>query len=234
MRPFCRSLRVVVALMAVLVWVAVLVAESRPSEGASIVSDALTIDIHDPTRLDRKLHRDQRQLEARVRAAQRRDREEVRQELAATLTHRSATSRETARRAVAERKIADLVPVQYRDLVIDMADRFNLDPRIIAAVGSVESQWYARALGTHGDSGLMQILPSTAQWIAGRLGWESYDLYDPQTNMTMGAWYLYVLHKQYGDWNQALAAYNGGPRAAPQGAAHPYTKLVMRVYHRGL
>lgn len=220
--------------MGVLFWLAVLVAGPRQLEGAPIVSDALTIDIHDPSRLDKKLHRDQRQLEAQARAAYRSEREEVRQEVAARLTHRSTTSMANARRSVAERRIADLVPVQYRDLVIDVAGQFGLDPRILAAVGSVESQWYARALGTHGDSGLMQILPGTAQWIAGRLGWESYDIYDPQTNMTMGAWYLYVLHRQYGSWDQALAAYNGGPRAAPVGGGHPYTQLVMRVYNRGI
>lgn len=234
LRPFCRSLRVLVALMVMLTWLAVLAAGPKHVSGAPIVSDALTIDLRDPTRQERKQQRDQRQLEAQERAALRRDQEEWRQDLAASLAHRNATSWATARRTVADRKIANLVPVHYRDLVLDVAEQFGLDPRILAAVGSVESQWYARALGTHGDSGLMQILPGTAEWIAGKLGWERYDIYDPQTNMTMGAWYLYVLHKQYGDWGQALAAYNGGPRAAPRGATHPYTRLVMRVYQQGL
>ncbi len=64
------------------------------------------------------------------------------------------------------------------------------------------------------------------------MGLEEYDLYDPVTNLNMGAWYLHVLYLEYGDWTRALAAYNGGPLAAPKAADHPYPPLVMRVYHR--
>ncbi len=126
--------------------------------------------------------------------------------------------------------IDDLVPEVYRDLVRTVADRYQMDARILAAVGTVESQWYSAAVGSHGDSGLMQILPETASWIADRLGFSQYDLRDPLTNLTMGAWYLDVLHTEYGSWEQALAVYNGGPRAAPKGADHPYTVRVLNVY----
>ena len=139
---------------------------------------------------------------------------------------------EVARREAEQRQIADLVPEQYQHLVIDVADRFDLDPRLLAAVGSVESQWYARATGSHGDSGLMQIIPSTANWIAGKMGFETYDIFDPTTNLTMGAWYLRTLYTEYGTWGASLAAYNGGPRAAGAGDAHPYARRVLGAYHR--
>ena len=106
----------------------------------------------------------------------------------------------------------------------------GVDPRLVAAVGHVESRWNPRTVGTHNDTGLMQILPSTAQWIASRLGWSEYDLFDPWTNLHMGIWYLHVLHQEYGTWEKALAAYNGGPRHAHLGAAHPYVGRVMRAY----
>jgi len=128
--------------------------------------------------------------------------------------------------------IEDLVPVAYRDLVLNIADQYQMDPRILAAVGTVESQWYSTAVGSSGDSGLMQILPETARWIASRMRLAQYDLTDPRTNLSMGAWYLDALHDEYGSWELALAVYNGGPRAAARGADHPYTVKVLGVYGR--
>ncbi len=139
------------------------------------------------------------------------------------------------RQADAERRrelarIADLVPPEFRQMVLDLSAQSGVDPRLVAAVGHVESRWNPRTVGSHNDTGLMQILPGTAQWIAGRLGWSEYDLFDPWTNLHMGIWYLHVLHQEYGSWEKALAAYNGGPRHAHLGAAHPYVGRVMRVY----
>jgi len=126
--------------------------------------------------------------------------------------------------------IDDLVPETFRSMLLATADRFGLDPRMVAAVIVVESEWTTKAQGKHNDLGLMQIIPDTARWIAKSLGMVDYDLFDAQTNLTMGTWYLKILFKEYGDWAQALAAYNGGPRAAQFGANHPYTQRVMRVY----
>ncbi|MBP2019475.1 soluble lytic murein transglycosylase-like protein [Symbiobacterium terraclitae] len=127
-------------------------------------------------------------------------------------------------------RIADLVPPEFQQMVLDLSAEHGVDPRLVAAVGAVESRWNPNTVGSHNDTGLMQILPSTAAWIAGRLGWSEYDLFDPWTNLTMGIWYLKVLHREYGSWEKALAAYNGGPRHAHLGAAHPYVGRVMRVY----
>ncbi len=138
--------------------------------------------------------------------------------------------RTTRRQALA--RVADLVPVGYRQFVLDVASRYDLDPRLIAAVGTVESQWYARARGTSGDSGLMQIIPATAAWISRRMGLSDYDLYDPLTNLSMGAWYLQALQREHGSWDRALAAYNGGPKAAVLGSRHPYVRRVRSVYDR--
>lgn len=142
---------------------------------------------------------------------------------------------EQVRRSEAQRRqqldrIADLVPPEYQQMVLDLSAQYGVDPRLVAAVGYVESRWNPRTVGSHNDTGLMQILPSTAAWIAGRLGWSEYDLFDPWTNLTMGIWYLQALHGEYGSWEKALAAYNGGPRHAHLGAEHPYVGRVMRAY----
>ena len=172
--------------------------------------------------------------ERRAQAA-RRTAAQFSREAAEAAADLAAAQRRLMRQADAERRrdldrIADLVPPEYRQMVLDLSAQYGVDPRLVAAVGHVESRWNPRTVGSHNDTGLMQILPSTAEWIAGRLGWTEYDLFDPWTNLHMGIWYLHVLHQEYGSWEKALAAYNGGPRHAHLGEAHPYVGRVMRAY----
>jgi soluble lytic murein transglycosylase-like protein len=174
----------------------------------------------------------QRQQVQLERAEALRQQAEDQREAADLQRHRMEANREAARQRAATERIADLVPEQYQDLVLEVAGRFGVDARLVAAVGTVESRWNPHEYGSHGDSGLMQIIPPTARWIAARLGMQAYDLYDPATNLTMGTWYLSVLYHQYGNWDAALAAYNGGPKAAAVGANYPYTRLVMKVYNQ--
>lgn len=144
--------------------------------------------------------------------------------------HQAQVQSESAVRQERLEGIADLVPESYRQMVLDVAAQYEVDPRLVAAIGRVESRWNPNVVGTHDDTGLMQILPSTAEWIASKMGIEEYDLFDPLTNVTMGTWYLHVLIQEYGSWDQALAAYNGGPRGALLGADHPYVGLIKRFY----
>jgi soluble lytic murein transglycosylase-like protein len=231
MRPLYRLRRVVAALAWVAVWFASLAGMARPVSGAPDPSAVIAaVDPFCSTRLDEAWLVVQQQEVRLDRDETARQQEEERMEAAQLQRRRAEVRREDARRHVVTQRIDDLVPEEYQDLVLDVAAQFGLDPRLVAAVGTVESRWHPRSLGSHGDSGLMQIIPSTASWIAAKLGMEVYDVYDPVTNLTMGAWYLSVLHQEYGDWNKALAAYNGGPRAAAMGADFPYTRLVMKVY----
>ena len=64
-----------------------------------------------------------------------------------------------------------------------------------------------------GATGLMQLMPDTAKWIAGKLGEEYSEdsLTNPETNIKYGTWYLrYLLDKYNGDETSAIAAYNAG------------------------
>lgn len=231
MRAIHRYRGVLAALVGVVVWLSSLageastVAKSTPS--MTFTSDATACE----TNGDGAWLLGRREQARAERTEQLRLAEEARVAHERLRTQQALRQQELERRNAAVRQIADLVPEEYQDLVLRTAAEFDMDPRILAAVGTVESQWYPRAEGAHGDTGLMQILPSTARWIASKLGWENYDLFDPATNMKMGAWYLYVLHREYGNWEMALAAYNGGPRSAHIGAEFPYTKRVLRVYH---
>lgn len=128
-----------------------------------------------------------------------------------------------------EQRLRGLVPEPYKDLVHRTARRHGLDPALLAAVITVESDWDPRALGGWGEIGLMQILPSTARFLARWAKLESYDLYDPATNLELGALYLSRLLHQYGSPAKALAAYNGGPRAVADWQRNSYAQKVLRV-----
>ncbi|MFZ5816170.1 MAG: lytic transglycosylase domain-containing protein [Bacillota bacterium] len=232
MKPAQRLPRFLVALVVLMVWLASPGCGSRSAEGAPVPTAADRAMVYEPQIPEYDLlisRRRQAALERTARLWRWSEQESVHE---ATPAQRKQVHWERVLRREQLTYVADLVPTGYRLLVLDVAGRFEVDPRIVAAVGTVESQWSARALGRHGDSGLMQILPGTAAWIAGRIGLAEYDLYDPLTNLTMGTWYLYVLWAEHGSWDRALAAYNGGPKAVRLGDQHPYVGRVMQVYRR--
>lgn len=230
MRPFGRS-QVAAALVVLVVGLVTLLYEFRPVQGASADLAALAavgIAVH---QVEQEAWASQRQQVLLAQAQQALRWEEQRREEEALVVHRRRLHQEIAYPQVSDPRIDDLVPEEYRSLVLAVAAQFNLDPRLVAAVATVESRWRPTAIGSHQSTGLMQILPSTAAAIAAGMGLEEYDLFDPYTNLAMGAWYLQRLYQAHGGWPQALAAYNGGPSAAPQGLAHPYTKRVLAVYY---
>lgn len=136
-----------------------------------------------------------------------------------------------ARLALAQANaIADLAPEEFRSPVVAAANRFNLDPRILAAIITVETEWNPMAVGLHGEKGLMQILPSTGAFLAREAGMTEYDLADSATNLALGARYIASLLNDYGDLQTALAVYNGGPGAADSAATNLYARKVLRHY----
>lgn len=107
-----------------------------------------------------------------------------------------------------------LYPMPYRSAIEKSAAEYKLDPRLIAAVIKVESNFRPDATSPKDARGLMQILPSTGTWIATQIELPNYTdalLYDPQVNIRLGCWYLSNLLNQFGgNMPVALAAYNGG------------------------
>jgi soluble lytic murein transglycosylase len=114
-----------------------------------------------------------------------------------------------ADKAVREIKL----PLRHDDIIRQQANDKNLDPSLIASVIYVESRF--RDQTSHaGAKGLMQIMPSTADYIARKSGGTQFvqgDLADPQINIAYGSWYLrYLLEHYHGNTILALAAYNAG------------------------
>ncbi len=107
-----------------------------------------------------------------------------------------------------------LYPIDYQQIIVQEAERAQLDPGLVAAVINVESRWQADAVSRKGAKGLMQLMPTTAAWIAEKTGqavFEEEDLFTPETNIRLGVCYLADLLAQFGNNETlALAAYNGG------------------------
>jgi soluble lytic murein transglycosylase len=105
------------------------------------------------------------------------------------------------------------LPLQYDDIIRKQAKAKNLDPALIAAVIYAESRFEPQT-SSAGAKGLMQILPSTATFIAKKSGgkdFEQGDLATPRVNISYGAFYLrYLLNIYDGNEMLALAAYNAG------------------------
>jgi peptidoglycan lytic transglycosylase len=105
------------------------------------------------------------------------------------------------------------LPLRHDDIIRQQAEQKNLDASLIAGVIYVESRF--RDQTSHaGAKGLMQIMPSTADYIARKSGGTEFvqgDLATPQINISYGSWYLrYLLDHYHGNTLLALAAYNAG------------------------
>ena len=103
--------------------------------------------------------------------------------------------------------------LRYTDELKAAADRYGLDRRLVAAVVNTESGFDEKAVSRDGAEGLMQLLPSTAEWIAAMRGLEYEEgcLFDPETNLDYGCWLLrYLLDRYDGSVRYALIAYNAG------------------------
>ena len=105
------------------------------------------------------------------------------------------------------------LPLRHDDVIRQQARDKGLDPALIAAVIYAESRFRSQT-SPAGAEGLMQILPSTAEFIAHRTGGTEFvagDLATPQINIAYGSWYLrYLLDRYGGDRVLAVAAYNAG------------------------
>ena len=115
-------------------------------------------------------------------------------------------------------------PVEYEALIRQYAAENEIPPAYVAAVILAESSYRADAVSQVNAQGLMQILPSTGEWIAGKFG-ETYTegcLFDPETNVKYGCWYLGFLMRRYdGSMRCASAAYHAGQGTVDKWLADP-------------
>jgi soluble lytic murein transglycosylase len=105
------------------------------------------------------------------------------------------------------------LPLSHEQIIREQAAAKHLDPALIAAVIYAETKFDPRTSAA-GAEGLMQILPSTAHFLAhlsGGVRFTTSDLGTPAINVAYGSYYLrYLLDHYDGDEMLALAAYNAG------------------------
>ena len=104
--------------------------------------------------------------------------------------------------------------VRYREQIVREAQQYGLRPAFVAAIILNESSYDPSAVSSVGARGLMQLLPDTGRWVAGKLGIRDYTddlLFDVETNLRLGVWYLDFLSDRYGgDPVLVACAYHAG------------------------
>ena len=120
------------------------------------------------------------------------------------------------RRIAAEAAERARHPLVYENLIQQYSASQQLDPSLVAAVILCESSFDPHAVSRLGARGLMQLMEDTAGWIAHKLGEDTKDysfdrLFDPETNIRFGTWYLGYLSRRYdGDAKKMVCAYHAG------------------------
>ena len=121
----------------------------------------------------------------------------------------------TADRTKQEHDFSLRYPTPFRDELSPIAKQIDLNLAWAYGLIRQESRFIMNASSSVGASGLMQVMPKTAKYVAKKIGMNSYtndQLSDTNTNLTLGSNYLnMVLMDLDGSWVLASAAYNAGP-----------------------
>jgi soluble lytic murein transglycosylase-like protein len=128
---------------------------------------------------------------------------------------------------------------RFPETLVAEAQRSNLDHCMVLAQAEVESEFRHDAVGSAGEIGLFQMLPSTATIIEklvgpfkrpaagkGGTGRDLGDLADPNVSTKFAMAYLRDIMSRKPNVREALTEYNGGPNGR-----HPqYYRMVMGTY----
>ena len=87
------------------------------------------------------------------------------------------------------KRAEDVLPI-----VTVAAARYGISSALILGVIEIESSFRADAVSSVGARGLMQLMPATAEEIAGAIRWGDYDIHDPNFNINAGSAYPRAAH----------------------------------------
>ena len=146
---------------------------------------------------------------------------------AVAVTRDYLQAQEERRRLEAEAAERAQHPLEYAGLITEYALLRDLDPALVSAVILCESSFNPQAESRLGARGLMQLMEDTAGWVAHKLDEDgsgySFDLlYDPETNIRFGTWYLGYLARRFGgDATKIVCAYHAGQGNVDAWLANP-------------
>jgi hypothetical protein len=116
---------------------------------------------------------------------------------------------------------------EFDQIIQQAATEFGVEPALIKAVISVESNGNPEAVSPAGAQGLMQLMPKTAADLG------VTNPFDPVQNIRAGARYLSQLQNRYqGDRQLTLAAYNwgmGNLERKPEALPRETRNYIVRV-----
>jgi len=133
-----------------------------------------------------------------------------------------------------QRQKADMLTrSDFSSYVHQAAAKYDLEPELIKAVITTESNGNHRAVSRKGAIGLMQLMPATANDL------NVINPFNPEENIEGGTRYLKQLLERFnGNLTLALAAYNSGPKTVEKYGAVPpiletrqYVKKVFSLYN---
>lgn len=102
----------------------------------------------------------------------------------------------------------------FKELTTKYSNQAGVDPAWVYGLIRQESRFIISARSHVGASGLMQLMPATAKWVAQKMGMNGYRIDDIDANIQMGTWYLSHVNNTLGDEVLATAGYNAGPGRA--------------------
>lgn len=122
------------------------------------------------------------------------------------------------------------IPFPYLELLRVWTARYDLDLEFMVALMRVESNYDPFAVSHKGATGLMQLMPATAQWLDSTI--TRRDLFRPSVNIALGCRYFrYLLDEFDQDYQLAATAYNLGPGRLSQLIAADYV-FRYHFYYR--
>jgi soluble lytic murein transglycosylase len=128
-------------------------------------------------------------------------------------------------------------PRAFRESTEKAGARWKVDPLFLYALMQKESAYDPWAVSYADAYGLLQLLPKTAAKLAEKNHEptpRAEDLFDPERNISLAAFYLSLLQARFaGQYPLTAAAYNGGPGAVSrwltESGARPFDEFVEQI-----
>ncbi|MEG3900795.1 transglycosylase SLT domain-containing protein [Microcoleus sp. B4-C5] len=107
-----------------------------------------------------------------------------------------------------------LYPFPYLETIVKWSQQRKINPVLVTALIRQESRFMPAIKSSVGATGLMQVMPETAAWVAAQISLKKYSLENVDDNVKLGTWYLDHTHDEYKNNSMlAVASYNAGPNA---------------------
>lgn len=104
-------------------------------------------------------------------------------------------------------------PKMYAGYVEKYCAVYDIDPNLAYAVIHTESGFDSNAVSPLGACGLMQLMPETFEWLHSKdrdCGDNYSDIFDPETNIRYGLFFLSIIEQRFGSEHLMIAAYHAG------------------------